>query len=159
MASIISSEDLVGQLKAIESEVELFNHAPALTVEAWQAAVGGEAAASGASFAKNLLLRDKSNKMYLVVALASTEVDIKTLSLRLGLGKKVPRMAPAEALKTVLHVPEGCLTPFALSRPDAKGIVLLLDEKLKAENKILFHPLRNDQSVSLSPTGLQSYLK
>mmetsp|Transcript_9874 Transcript_9874/g.19882 ORF Transcript_9874/g.19882 Transcript_9874/m.19882 type:complete len:305 (-) Transcript_9874:85-999(-) len=158
MAGVIGSEELVSQLKAIEGDVAVFSHAHALTVDAWKAAVGGEAAAEGASIAKNLLLRDKNNKLYHVVALESTEVDLKTLSLRLGLGKKLLRMAPAEALGTVLQVPEGCLTPFALSRPDAKDIVLILDDKLKGEKKVFFHPLRNDQSVSISPQGLQTYL-
>ena len=42
-------------------------------------------------------------------------------------------MAPAEALQTVYHVEAGCLTPLALCRPEAKDVVLLLDERLKEE--------------------------
>ena len=75
------------------------------------------------------------------------------------MGKKHPRMAPAEALSKVFQVPAGCLTPLALSRPDAKNVVLLLDEKLKQEPKVLFHPLRNDMSAAMSMAGLEAYLR
>ena len=33
--------------------------------------------------------------------------------MRLGLGKKQPRMAPEEALSKIFQVPAGCLTPLA----------------------------------------------
>ena len=83
----------------------------------------------------------------------------QVLALRLGLGKKHPRMAPPEALAEIMQVPPGCLTPFAHCRPETKNVVLLLDEKLKAEKKVLFHPLRNDQSVGITVQGLETYLR
>jgi hypothetical protein len=67
-------------------------------------------------------------------------------------------MAPAEALSKVLEVEEGCITPLALSRPAAKNVVFLMDEKLKNEAKVLYHPLRNDQSVAISTSSLENYL-
>ena len=68
-------------------------------------------------------------------------------------------MAPAEALQTVYQVEAGCLTPLALCRPEAKDVVLLLDERLKEEQKVLFHPLRNDMSAAMSMAGLEAYLR
>ena len=68
-------------------------------------------------------------------------------------------MAPAETLQTVYQVEAGCLTPLALCRPEAKDVVLLLDERLKEEQKVLFHPLRNDRSVVISTGTLEAYLR
>ena len=151
-------EDLIEELRGIEADVAVYEHPEVLTIEAWNAAFRGEDAPPGI-LAKNLLLKDKNNKLYLIVALDSTKIDIKVLSVRLGLGKKQPRMASPQVLDRVLQVPKGCLSPLALCRPQARDVVCLIDAKLaSADEKILFHPLRNDRSVGLSFSGLQAYL-
>jgi len=151
----LTSGDLVAQLQGIEPGVTVLEHEKVLTVDALETALKGKDAGS---FAKNLFLKDKNGKLFLVTALNTTEIDMKVFSLRLGLGKKQPRMAPAEALSKVLEVEAGCITPLALSRPAAKNVVFLMDDKLRNEAKVLYHPLRNDQSVAISTSGLENYL-
>lgn len=53
---------------------------------------------------KNLFIRDKKKRFYIISALPSTKVDMKVLSARLGLGKGGVSMAPEEALAEVLQV-------------------------------------------------------
>ncbi|QDZ19370.1 hypothetical protein A3770_02p18880 [Chloropicon primus] len=149
------AEGVVSALREIDGGVEVLEHENVLTVDACEKALAGK---EGLAIAKNLLLKDKNGKLIHIVALNSTEIDMKMLSLRLGLGKKHPRMAPEEALSKIFQVPAGCLTPLALSRPDTKNVVVLLDQKLKTEARVLFHPLRNDRSVVMSMDVLDKYL-
>merc|ERR1712157_85303 len=121
----LTNGDLVAQLQGIEPDVTVLEHEKVLTVEAWEKAFEGKNVGNFA-IAKNLFFKDKNGKLFLVSALNTTEIDMKVFSLRLGLGKKQPRMAPAEALSKVLEVEEGCITPLALCRPAAKNVVLFL---------------------------------
>jgi prolyl-tRNA editing enzyme YbaK/EbsC (Cys-tRNA(Pro) deacylase) len=53
----------------------------------------------GDAVSKNLFLKDKKDRLYLITALASTTVDIKKIALRLGVGKSGIRFAPEETLQ------------------------------------------------------------
>jgi len=108
---------------------------------------------------KNLFLKDKKNRLIMVTTLADTKVDLKVLSARLGLGKGGLRMAPDELLGAVLQVPLGSVTTFALVQPSAEGVVLLLDEKIKAVDKLGLHPLVNTQTLAVTPSGLEKFLR
>nr|KYP46435.1 UPF0566 protein [Cajanus cajan] len=101
----------------------------------------------GGGLSKNLFLKDKKNRLYVVSALAGTKVDLKVLSQRLGLGKDGLRMAPEEALGEILQVPLGCVTPFALVNESARDVSLLLDQGFKTQKHCFFHPLSNDMSI------------
>ncbi|MCL7036056.1 hypothetical protein MKW94_021818, partial [Papaver nudicaule] len=101
---------------------------------------------------------DKKQRYYVVSALAATTVDLKVLSVRLGLGKGGIRMAPAEDLQEILQVPLGCVTPFALVNDSARNVVLLLDQGFKTQECCYFHPLSNDVTISLSAGDLDKFL-
>ncbi|XP_020103394.1 prolyl-tRNA synthetase associated domain-containing protein 1-like isoform X2 [Ananas comosus] len=73
----------------------------------------------GGALSKNLLLKGKKNRFYIVSALAGTKVDLKILSQRLGLGCEWLQ-APEEALQEVLQVPLGCVSPFAVINESAR---------------------------------------
>ncbi|DBA79448.1 TPA: hypothetical protein ACH3X2_007720 [Trebouxia sp. C0005] len=68
-------------------------------------------------------------------------------------------MAPSELLESVLGVPLGSVTPLAVVQPTAASIVLLLDQKLKGQDRILVHPLTNDKTVAISSDGLEAFLR
>lgn len=112
----------------------------------------------GGTLSKNLLLKDKKHRLYVVSALAGTNVDFKVLSQRLGLGKGGLRMAPEEALQELLQVPLGCVTPFALINDSASAVSLLLDQGFKAQKCCYFHPLTNETTISLSARDLDKFL-
>uniref|UniRef100_A0A0E0K5N5 YbaK/aminoacyl-tRNA synthetase-associated domain-containing protein n=1 Tax=Oryza punctata TaxID=4537 RepID=A0A0E0K5N5_ORYPU len=112
----------------------------------------------GGALSKNLLLKDKKHRLYVVSALAGTKVDMKILSQRLGLGKGGLRMAPEENLLEVLQVPLGCVTPFALLNESASAVSLLLDQGFKSKQSCYFHPLTNDVTIALSSSNLDKFL-
>ncbi|KAL2898552.1 Prolyl-tRNA synthetase associated domain-containing protein 1 [Bienertia sinuspersici] len=150
-----TKEQLLNLLKELEIDFEQHEHPVVLTVDA---ALKYLANVDGA-FCKNLFLKDKKHRFYIVSALTETKVDMKVLSMRLGLGKGGLRMAPEEALSEILQVPLGCVTPFAVVNESARQVSLLLDQGLKSQRHILFHPLSNDMSIALSYVGLDKFLK
>ncbi|XP_057427223.1 uncharacterized protein LOC130720587 [Lotus japonicus] len=151
----LSKEQLLTQLQELQIEFSKYEHPLVLTVEAQAKYVGN----LGGGLSKNLFLKDKKSRFYVVSALADTRVDLKVLSQRLGLGKGGLRMAPEEALGEILQVPLGCVTPFALVNESARDVSLLLDQGFKTHEHCFFHPLSNDMSISLNARDLDRFLK
>ncbi|KAK7351125.1 hypothetical protein VNO77_10346 [Canavalia gladiata] len=151
----LSKEQLLARLKELQIQFSQYEHPVVLTVESQAQHVGH----LGGGLSKNLFLKDKKNRFYIVSALAETRVDLKVLSQRLGLGKGGLRMAPEEALGEILQVPLGCVTPFALVNESARDVSLLLDQGFKTQKHCFFHPLSNDMSISLTTHDLDKFLK
>ncbi|TYI92826.1 hypothetical protein E1A91_D02G097600v1 [Gossypium mustelinum] len=152
---VYSKDQLLARLKELQIDFSQYEHPVVLTVEAQAKYVGNV----GGALSKNLFLKDKKHRYYVVSALADTKVDMKVLSQRLGLGKGGLRMAPEEALGEILKVPLGCVTPFALVNESASHVSLLLDKGFKTQECCIFHPLSNDMSISLNAFGLDKFLK
>ncbi|XP_058089571.1 uncharacterized protein LOC131236437 isoform X2 [Magnolia sinica] len=149
-----SKGQLLARLQELQIDFVSYNHPVVLTVEAQAKHVGH----LGGGLSKNLLLKDKKHRFYVVSALVGTNVDLKVLSQRLGLGKGGLRMAPEEALQEILQVPLGCVTPFALINESARAVSLLLDQGFKAQELCFFHPLSNDMTISLNARDLDKFL-
>ncbi|PON59840.1 YbaK/aminoacyl-tRNA synthetase-associated domain containing protein [Parasponia andersonii] len=150
-----TKDQLLVRFQELQIDYSKYEHPIVLTVEAQAKYVGN----LGGGLSKNLFLKDKKNRFYIVSALADTKVDLKVLSARLGLGKGGLRMAPEEALGEILQVPLGCVTPFALVNESARHVSLLLDQGFKSQEHCFFHPLSNDVSISLNVSGLDMFLK
>ncbi|XP_042036923.1 uncharacterized protein LOC121782973 [Salvia splendens] len=150
----ITKEQLLSRLQELQIGFSQYEHPVVLTVEAQAKYVGNEKGA----LSKNLFLKDKKQRYYIVSALADTKVDLKVLSQRLGLGKGGVRMAPEETLSEILHVPLGCVTPFALVNESARNVSLLLDKGFKSQECCFFHPLSNDMSIALNSHDLDKFL-
>ncbi|KAK7311560.1 hypothetical protein RJT34_09791 [Clitoria ternatea] len=149
-----TKEQLLARLKELQIQFSQYEHPVVLTVEAQAQYVGN----LGGGLSKNLFLKDKKNRFYIVSALAETRVDLKVLSQRLGLGKGGLRMAPSEALGEILQVPLGCVTPFVVVNESARDVSLLLDQGFKTKEHCFFHPLSNDMSISLNARDLDKFL-
>ncbi|XP_057486716.1 uncharacterized protein LOC130786702 isoform X2 [Actinidia eriantha] len=150
-----SKDQLLARLQELHINFTKYDHPVVLTVEAQAKYVGH---VKGAGLSKNLFLKDKKHRFYIVSALADTKVDLKVLSQRLGLGKAGLRMAPEEALPELLQVPLGCVTPFALVNDSARHVSLLMDKGFKDQECCFFHPLSNDTSISLNARDLDKFL-
>ncbi|KAJ6805562.1 proline--tRNA ligase [Iris pallida] len=149
-----SKDQLLHRLKDLQINFLSYEHPVVLTVEAQAKYVGH----LGGGLSKNLLLKDKKQRFYLISALAGTTIDLKVLSQRLGLGKGGLRMAPEEALQEILQVPLGCVTPLALINDSARTVSLLLDQGFRAKECCFFHPLSNDMTISFAPADLDKFL-
>ncbi|KAH7567888.1 hypothetical protein ACOSP7_009878 [Xanthoceras sorbifolium] len=150
-----SKQQLLALLQDLQIEFSQCEHPVVMTVEDQGKYVGS----MEGRLCKNLFMKDKKHRFYIVSALADTKVDMKVLSQRLGLGKGGLRMAPEEALIEILQVPLGSVTPFALVNESARDVSLLLDKGIKTQERCIFHPLSNDMSISLNSDGLDTFLK
>jgi len=149
-----TKEQLLARLQELGVAFESYEHPVVLTVEAQAKYIGH----LEGGHSKNLFLKDKKHRLYVVSAMTTTNVDLKVLSQRLGLGKSGLRMAPEETLKEVLQVPLGCVTPFALFNESARSVALLLDHGFKKQKHVFFHPLSNDMTISLTTNDLDKFL-
>ncbi|KAL3845544.1 hypothetical protein ACJIZ3_002947 [Penstemon smallii] len=149
-----TKEQLLTRLQELQINFAQYEHPVVLTVEAQAKYVGHLKGA----LSKNLFLKDKKQRYYIVSALAETKVDLKVLSQRLGLGKGGLRMAPEEALAEILQVPLGCVTPFAVVNESASHVSLMLDQGFKSKDSCFFHPLSNDMTVAINARDLDKFL-
>lgn len=153
----LSKEQVLDVLKQHGVEFQAYDHAAVMTCDAQVEALKGV----DGLVTKNLFLRDKKRRQYLITALPETKVDLKVLSARLGCGKGGLAWAPEELLAESLQVEPGCVTPLALANQDScKHVLLLLDQKLQAPGcKFFVHPIVNTASVLLDAAGLDAFVK
>lgn len=108
---------------------------------------------------KNLFFKDKKHGLFLVTVKPTTVVNTKSLGGLLNLsGKTNLRLAEEAVLKTHLGVQPGCVGPLSIINDADQQVTLVLDQALLHAKKIHSHPLYNNQSVSLTPEALQTFL-
>jgi Ala-tRNA(Pro) deacylase len=106
---------------------------------------------------KNLFLRDKRG-FYLVVALEDAAIDLKSLSRRLGTAGRFS-FGSAEAMRDILGVEPGSVTPFATMNDYDSRVAVVLDSVMLAQEVLNYHPLVNTMTTSISPDGLLEFLR
>jgi Ala-tRNA(Pro) deacylase len=107
---------------------------------------------------KNLFLKDKKGKVWLVSALQETVIDLKGLARRLGIAGHLS-FGKAELLLEVLGVIPGSVTPFGLLNDKNRAVTPVLDAAMLRCDRLNFHPLRNDVTTNITPKALLSFLK
>jgi Ala-tRNA(Pro) deacylase len=105
---------------------------------------------------KNLFLKDKRGEFYLVVALEDAEIALKSLHHRLGAGRF--SFGSAQAMRELLGVEPGSVTPFAAINDTAGRVRVVLDAAMLAHEVLNFHPLVNTMTTSISRAGLLKFL-
>ena len=138
-------------LEGLKIQFEVFEHTPFFTVE--------EAKKDRQSMqgfhTKNLFLRDKKKKNYLVIAHEDRVIDLTQLTERIKSGRL--SFGSKERLFEELGVFPGAVTPLSVINNSKKDINIFLDREMLGENAIFCHPLVNDRTVSLSYAGLLTY--
>jgi hypothetical protein len=107
---------------------------------------------------KNLFLKDKKAGLFLVTCLQNRKVDIKALSIMLGLKPGKMSFANEQLLNSVLGVPKGSVTAFAMMNDKEKKVKFCIDKSLMDADLINAHPLRNDRTTSVSPDVLRGFM-
>ena len=110
---------------------------------------------------KNLFLKDKKDRLFLVVALGHAQIDLKTLHKTLGSDRL--SFGKPELLVDVLGVPAGSVTPFALinDRADAGAgrVTVILDADMMRHERLNFHPLENTATTNVAREDLVRFLR
>ena len=94
---------------------------------------------------KNLFLRDdKKRQFFVVVAHVDTQIDLRNLHRQLG-SRRLSFASP-EALRDMLGLELGSVTPFGILNDESSSITLVFDERL-AHQKINAHPMVNTATM------------
>ena len=156
-----------GARRVLADGVAHGGHAPAKTVEELLAALPPATHPGGRC--KNLFIKAKKeragapqdSKLWLVVALVETKVDLKALATKLGYGNVQLRFAEADALLENLAVEQGHVSPLSLAHDKARVVQVALDAAMLAPGApapLWFHPGDNSASVGISAADLLKLL-
>ncbi len=149
-----SPEDLFAFLDELTISTTTVTHPPLHTVEESKALRGD---LPGAHI-KNLFLKDKKGRLFLLTCLENRTVDMKSMhkvlsSARLSFGKP-------DLLWETLGVRPGAVTPFSLinDRENEKKVTFALDAALKESDVIHAHPLHNEATTAISSDDLMKFI-
>ena len=111
----------------------------------------------GSKHCKNLFFRNhKGNRHYLVVLDCERDLDIHDLEKRLHQGKL--SFASPERMNRYLGLQPGSVSPFGLINDTDNHVHLFIDENLKKENSLSFHPNDNHATVVIPNGEFMRYL-
>ncbi|KAF0176420.1 MAG: Ala-tRNA(Pro) hydrolase [Caulobacteraceae bacterium] len=105
---------------------------------------------------KNLFLKDKAGRLFLLCALAETKISLNALAKTMKAGRF--SFGAPDLLFDALGVTPGSVTVFALINDTLGRVGLLLDDALLHVDPVNFHPLANNATTAVSPAGLLAFL-
>lgn len=147
-------EALFARLDALGIGHTTHRHPPLHTVEESKALRGQ----LPGGHVKNLFLRDKKKRIWLVVAEEDRPVDLKALRKLLG-GSGSLSFGSPELLWEALGVRPGSVTPFGLINDTQGRVTVVLDAGLMEHDPINVHPLTNDATTAVSRDGLLAFIR
>ena len=107
---------------------------------------------------KNLFLKDKKGRLFLIVAHAESRIDLKRVNEAIGASGRVS-FGSAELLRETLGVEPGSVTPFGVLNDREARVVVILDAALMQHEPVNFHPLVNTATTSISRDDLVKFLR
>ena len=128
-------------------------HPPAFTVED----VSGIADGLPGAHTKNLFLKSEDGDLVLVVAKSSTNVDLKHLAKRLGVGRF--SFGKPDLLMQHLGVTPGSVTAFAIANDRSGRVKLVFDQELTRAESINCHPLENTATTNIARDDLLRFIR
>lgn len=140
-------------LNALGIAYERHEHPPVFTVE--DAAVHWEGIRG--AHCKNLFLRNKPGKRhYLVIAEFRRPINLSELARKIGDSRL--SFASDERLMAHLGAHPGEVSPFGLLADGAPPVIVLVDEGLRREEFVNFHPNVNTVTLTIPLAGLITFL-
>jgi Ala-tRNA(Pro) deacylase len=107
---------------------------------------------------KNLFLRDKKNALFLVVALESSQIDLKGLHRLLGAHGRFS-FGSSDLLREVWGVEPGSVTPFGAVNDTHGRVTVVLDAAMMEHDTLNYHPLVNTMTTSIARDDLVKFLE
>ncbi|GAA6181487.1 prolyl-tRNA synthetase associated domain-containing protein [Shimia sp. NS0008-38b] len=152
----ITSDALLAQLQGWGLDYMLHEHVPLRTVEDAKSVEDAMEVPGEAAFrVKNLYLRDKKKRNYLVTLEQDREIDLKALGAQLGVGGL--SFGSPDRLMQTLGVRPGAVTPLAMINGAQNNVRFLIDAAVKGADRIYMHPLVNDRTVAMDVADLWGF--
>ncbi len=147
-----SPEALLKYLDDLDINYELYHHEAVFTVAEVEK-VDGKIMAH---HTRNMFLRTKKKKNYLVTLSHDTPVDLKKLENLID--AKRFSFGSSDRLMETLGVYPGSVTPLSVINAKSENIIIILEEKMMRADCVAFHPLINTMTVTLSPADLLKFM-
>lgn len=148
-----TTEYLMNRLAELGLQTETIEHPPLRTVAESKQLRGKLPGAH----VKNLFLKDKYKRYWLIVAQEDANINLKELAGTLNAGKFT--FASAEDLFRILGITPGAVSPLAAINDTDKLVTVVLDQRLMDVSPLNFHPLRNDLTTSISVDDFMTFLQ
>lgn len=107
---------------------------------------------------KNLFVRNKKGRMWLVVCDQDRDVDLRTLAGHLGSNSRLS-FGSAERLMRYLGVVPGAVNPFAVMNDHTKAVTVVVDRDIVGEEPLNFHPLDNARTTTIATPDFLRFLE
>lgn len=144
-------EMLMAFLDKLEISYMIHSHPPFHTVEDSKAHRGELVGVH----IKNLYLRDRKKKNFLLVTEEDQKIDLKNLNQKIGCDRL--SFGSAERLFEMLGVRPGAVSPFTLINDPNRRVHVVLDKALQTNKQIYAHPLVNDVTLGIDGPSLQRF--
>jgi Ala-tRNA(Pro) deacylase len=105
---------------------------------------------------KNLFLKDKKDKIWLVVMPAEKRADIGNIEKQSGAARI--SFGKPELLLEVFGLTPGSVTPFGLINDEQKRVTVILDQDMLESEEVNFHPLHNAASTTIRSADLLKFM-
>lgn len=107
---------------------------------------------------KNLFLKDRKGRLYLVAAHDESRIDLKRLHKAVGASGRLS-FGSADLLRAALGVEPGSVTPFAVINDCDGQVSVFLDARLMAFERVNFHPLTNSMTTTIAREDFIRFLQ
>ena len=144
----MNPDALLSMLELMGIEHEVLTHPPLRTVEDAKRI----RPKTDYGHTKNLFVRNKKGKMWLLTLHEDRQVDLKQVAQTLGAGRF--SFGSAERLMRYLGVIPGAVSPFAMLNDTSHQVSFVIDEALMSHPKWHIHPLDNRMTVTLERQAL-----
>lgn len=149
---LVSPEALLARLDALGLAYTLYHHEAVFTA--------AEAAhlkkTIPALHLKNLFLRDKKERMRLVVLPDEINPDLKALAPAIGLDRI--SFGSPERLWKYLGVRPGSVCPFSAMNDTGNEVEVIVDAQAASADAVSVHPMINTMSVTISGPDMLRFL-
>ncbi len=148
-----SPQELLSVLDRLGIAYSLHHHRAVFTVaesEAVDANIPG-------THCRNLFLRDKKKKNFLVVLQNATEVDIKKLPDLIGSDRL--SFGSADRLWEYLGVRSGSVCPYSIINDKGNQVKICLDQSMMETDIVNYHPLLNTMTIGVKPADLVRFIE
>jgi Ala-tRNA(Pro) deacylase len=150
----IDRDGLLAKLAALGITAVTADHPPLRTVEESQRLRG----AIPGVHTKNLFVKDRKDRFFLLVVEETAAVDLKTVHHLIGASGKVSFGKP-EALLDLLGVVPGSVSVFGVINDKEEQVTVVLDSALMENAIINAHPLTNTATTSIAREDLLLFLE
>ena len=140
-----TTDQVIAAIESLEIEQETISHVPLYTVEQSKQVVFEKPGAK----TKNLFLRNKKGRMFLLVIEQDQMVDLKGLRDKLQLTGGHMAFASTDRLRKILGVVPGSVSPLALINDHSNKVQVYIEKALIKQEWIYMHPCRNTHTTRM----------